>query len=102
MRPYALLLSTALLTMTSTALLHAAEADAPPPGTLMSDEGLRETQDHLLSMHALSDRILAAKDPKEKQKLKDEQLKLMKDFELKHYQRMQQHLQNMSKKTPQK
>ena len=100
MRPYALLLSATL--MTSFAPLHATEVDAPPSGALMSDEGLRETQDHLLSMHALSDRILATKDPKEKQKLKDEQLKLMKDFELKHYQRMQQHLQSMSKQAPQK
>ena len=81
-------------------------ADAPPATEkptiplMMSDEGLKERQEHLLKMHDLSSRILAAKDPKTKQKLKDEQLALMKEFEILHHQRMQQHMQDMMKKNP--
>ena len=77
------------------------EKNTPPAVPLMmSDEGLRERQDHLLEMHALSNQILAAKDPKLREKLKDQQLQLMKDFELKHHQRMQQHLKEMAKTHP--
>lgn len=67
---------------------------------MMSDEGLRERQDHLLEMHALSNQILAAKDPKTRERLKNQQLQLMKDFELKHHERMQQHLKEMAKTHP--
>ena len=72
----------------------------PPPGFMMSDEGLRERQEHLLQMHDLSNRILSAKDPKEKQRLKDEQLQLMKSYEVKHHQMMQRHMKEMMEKKP--
>lgn len=42
------------------------------------DQHMRMVQEHMLQMHELSDKILATKDPQEKQKLKDQQLKLMK------------------------
>ncbi|MGR8933025.1 MAG: hypothetical protein ACU837_01385 [Gammaproteobacteria bacterium] len=42
------------------------------------DQHLRMMQEHMLQMHDLSDKILAAKDPKEKEKLKEQQLQLMK------------------------
>ncbi|HAZ41929.1 MAG TPA: hypothetical protein DCY52_06620 [Methylococcaceae bacterium] len=80
--------------------VQAESAPPPPPGLMMSDEGLRERQEHLLQMHALSDRILAAKDPKEKEKLKEEQLQLMKSYELKHHQMMQRHMKEMMDKKP--
>ncbi|MEN9680711.1 MAG: hypothetical protein RLZZ627_604 [Pseudomonadota bacterium] len=72
----------------------------PPPGLMMNDEGLRERQDHLLKMHELSNRILSAKDPKEKERLKDEQLQLMKSYELKHHEMMQRHMKDMMNKKP--
>lgn len=80
-----------------------APADKTKSGVplMMSDEGLRERQEHLLKMHELSNRILAAKDPKIKQQLKDEQLQMMKDFEILHHERMQQHMKEMMKKSPQ-
>jgi hypothetical protein len=43
------------------------------------DKHMRMKQEHMLQMHDLSNKILAATDPKEKQKLKDQQLKLMKN-----------------------
>lgn len=42
------------------------------------DQHMRMMQEHMLQMHELSDKILAAKDPQEKQKLKDQQLQMMK------------------------
>lgn len=75
-------------------------SNPPPPGFMMSDEGLRERQDHLLHMHDLSNRILSAKDPKEKERLKEEQLQLMKSYELKHHQMMQRHMKEMMEKKP--
>lgn len=72
----------------------------PPPGMMMNDEGLRERQNHLLQMHDLSTRILSAKDPKEKERLKEEQLQLMKSYELKHHQMMQRHMKEMMDKKP--
>lgn len=79
-----------------------AESVAPPPpdGLMMSDEGLKERQEHLLQMHDLSNRILSAKDPKEKERLKEEQLQLMKSYELKHHQMMQRHMKKMMEKSP--
>jgi len=41
-------------------------------------ERLRDVQDHLLTMHDLSTKILAEKDPKKQKVLKDQQLELMK------------------------
>lgn len=43
------------------------------------DQILRRRQDQLLKMHELSHRIQDAKDDKERQALKDEQLQLMKE-----------------------
>ena len=78
-----------------------AEVPQPPaPGLMMSDEGLRERQEHLLQMHDLSNRILSAKDPREKERLKEEQLQLMKSYELKHHQMMQKHMKEMMEKKP--
>jgi len=73
---------------------------SPTPGMMMNDEGLRERQEHLLQMHDLSNRILSAKDPKEKARLKDEQLQLMKSYELKHHAMMQRHLKEMMNQKP--
>lgn len=42
------------------------------------DQHLRMKQEHLLQMHELSNKILTATDPKEKELLKEQQLKLMK------------------------
>jgi hypothetical protein len=42
------------------------------------DQHLRMMQEHMLQMHDLSDKILAASDPAEKEKLKNQQLQLMK------------------------
>jgi hypothetical protein len=42
------------------------------------DQHMHMKQEHMLQMHDLSNKILAAADPKEKQKLKDQQLQLMK------------------------
>ncbi len=42
------------------------------------DMHMRSMQAHMLQMHDLSDQILAEKDPKKKQQLKDTQLELMK------------------------
>jgi hypothetical protein len=41
-------------------------------------EKLKEMQEHLLTMHDLSNKILAEKDPKKQQALKDQQLEIMK------------------------
>lgn len=64
---------------------------------MMSEDKLKMKQEHLLKMHELSSKILAATDPKEKERLKAEQLQLMKDQEKQHHQMMQQHMQDMMK-----
>ncbi|MDD1648912.1 MAG: hypothetical protein LUO80_00750 [Methylococcaceae bacterium] len=66
-------------------------------GMMMSEDKLKGKQEHLLKMHELSNKILAATDPKEKDRLKAEQLQLMKDHEKQHHQMMQQHMQDMMK-----
>lgn len=45
---------------------------------MMSPEHLKEMQAHILQMHDLSNKILAEKDPKKQQELKDQQLEVMK------------------------
>lgn len=45
---------------------------------MMSPEHLKEMQAHMLLMHDLSNKILAEKDPKKQQVLKDQQLEVMK------------------------
>jgi hypothetical protein len=47
-------------------------------GDMMSLEHLKEMQAHILLMHDLSNKILAEKDPKKQQALKDQQLEVMK------------------------
>lgn len=64
---------------------------------MMSEDKLKGKQEHLLKMHELSNKILAATDPKEKDRLKAEQLQLMKDHEQQHHQMMQRHMQDMMK-----
>lgn len=64
---------------------------------MMSDDRLKQKQEHLLKMHELSDKIIAATDPKEKDRLKAEQLRLMKEHEKQHLMMMQQHMQEMMK-----
>lgn len=67
----------------------------------MTTERLREMQAHMLAMHDLSNKILAEKDPKKQQVLKDQQLELMKihmaDRMAKHQQRMK-HKEDHDKK----
>lgn len=64
---------------------------------MMSDDKLKMKQEHLLKMHEFSTKIVGATDPKEKERLKAEQLQLMKDHEKQHHQMMQQHMQEMMK-----
>lgn len=64
---------------------------------MMSDEQLKKQQEHLLRMHDLSTRILAARDSKEKQRLMDDQLNLMREHQGFHHRMMQQHMQEMMK-----
>jgi hypothetical protein len=45
---------------------------------MMSPEHLKQMQAHMLLMHDLSNKILAEKDPKKQQALKDQQLEIMK------------------------
>jgi hypothetical protein len=66
-------------------------------GMMMNDDRLKQMQEHLLKMHELSSKILAATDPKEKDRLKAEQLELMKEHEKLHHMMMQQHMQEMMK-----
>ncbi len=55
------------------------------------DNHMRAMQEHMLTMHDYSDRILAEQDPEKKEKLKNEQLELMKA----HHKQMMQHRQKM-------
>jgi len=104
------LINAALLaTAASLPVLQAEEAPKPAspngghqmggmgPGMMMNEERLKQMQEHLLKMHELSSKILAATDPKEKDRLKAEQLELMKDHEKHHHMMMQQHMQEMMK-----
>jgi len=60
----------------------------------MMEGRLRSMQTHMLQMHDYSSRILNEKDPVKKQKLKDEQLELMKAH---HRKMMQMHRMMMQK-----
>jgi len=55
------------------------------------DDHMRAMQAHMLMMHDYSNKILSEKDPEKKQKLKDEQLELMKA----HHKQMMMHRQKM-------
>ena len=64
-------------------------------GEMMSPEHLKEMQTHMLLMHDLSNKILAEKDPKKQQALKDQQLEVMRahiaDRMAKHHQMKMSH-----------
>lgn len=94
----------AVISMSQMAKAEEKPLDKPHPSDapvlMMSDEGLRERQDHLLKMHDLSNKILSERDPSQKQKLKEEQLQLMKAFELEHHRKMQHHMHEMMKRNP--
>ena len=62
------------------------------------DKNMRMMQEHMLQMHDLSDKILAAKDPKERDALKEKQLKLMKEHKKAHHAKMMKMMQMMQKK----
>lgn len=64
------------------------------------DQHIRAKQNHMLKMHDLSNQILAAKDPKEQQKLKQQQFELMKRKMAKMKERMAQSMQNCSMNKP--
>ncbi len=55
------------------------------------DVHMRSMQEHMLMMHDYSNKILAEKDPEKKQKLKDEQLEIMKT----HHKQMMAYRQKM-------
>ncbi|WP_305909830.1 hypothetical protein Q9L42_003390 [Methylomarinum sp. Ch1-1] len=57
------------------------------------DAHMRAKQEQMLIMHDYYNRILAEEDPAKKQKLKDEQLELMKA----HHRKMREHKQQMKK-----
>ena len=53
----------------------------------MMDKKMRSKQEHMLKMHDLSSQILAENNATKKQKLKDEQLELMKNMHMKKMQK---------------
>lgn len=78
---------------------HHPAASGGMMGGMMSEElrerHLRQRQEYLLKIHELSNQILAAKDEKERERLKAEQLQLMKEHEKAHHELMQQHMRQM-------
>lgn len=69
-------------------------------GMMMTDEQLKKKQEHLLKMHEISGKILAATDPAEREKLKAEQIQLMREHEKEHHKMMMQHMQQMMPQQP--
>lgn len=59
------------------------------------EQHIRQAQDHMLKMHELMNQILAAKDDKERERLKEEQRKLMREHHKQRQEMMQQHMQQM-------
>lgn len=59
-------------------------------GGMMSEDRLKKKQEYDLKIHDLSNRILSASTPAEKDRLKAEQLELMKAHQKEHHQMMQQ------------
>jgi hypothetical protein len=64
----------------------------PPMNPEQMDQRMRSMQAHMLMMHDYANRILNENDPIKKQKLKDEQLELMKAH---HMEMMQHHAKMM-------
>lgn len=59
------------------------------------EEQMRAMQEDMLKMHDLMNRILEAKDPNERQRLKDEHLKLMMEKRKAHRQMMHRQMERM-------
>ncbi len=87
----------ALLALVSFNQVSVAEEQKPAPKTEMKmgqgmgggqmdpakmKEHMKMEQEHQLKMHDLSNKILAEKDPKKQQELKDQQLKLMEEHHM--------------------
>jgi hypothetical protein len=64
-------------------------------GMGMSEEHLKQKQDFMLKMHEYANKILAAKDGKEREQLKEEQRKLMREHMEVHHRMMREHMQQM-------
>jgi hypothetical protein len=67
----------------------------------MNSEHLHKMQAHILAMHELSAKILAEKDPKKQEELKNQQLELMKSHmaeKMAHHHGMMKHSDNQGKK----
>ena len=64
-------------------------------GGMMSDDTLKKKQDHILKIHDLSNKILAATDDKTREQLKAEQFNLLKAFEAEHHKMMMHHMMQM-------
>lgn len=60
-------------------------------------EHMRAMQEHMLTMHDLSNQILSEKDPAKKEELKNKQLELMKSFHAQMKQHRQQKMQEHKK-----
>ena len=67
------------------------------PAESAGEEQLKVTQEHLLKMHDLSTRILASKDPQQKERLKAEQRALMRSFDQAHQHLVKNHLESLKK-----
>ncbi|MGR8929233.1 MAG: hypothetical protein ACU836_01245 [Gammaproteobacteria bacterium] len=57
---------------------HHGKSDMPNMDPAKMAENMKQKQEHMLMMHELSNKILAEKDPKKQQTLKNQQLELMK------------------------
>jgi hypothetical protein len=60
-------------------------------------EHMRSMQEHMLTMHDLSNQILSEKDPAKKEELKNKQLELMKTYHAQMMQHRQQKMQEHKK-----
>ncbi|MBM3202590.1 hypothetical protein FJZ55_01585 [Candidatus Woesearchaeota archaeon] len=93
------ILAMALLLYVGTGLSFAATPSATGSGpgqpegqsVKVMDERLRQQQDYLLKLHEMMHRIMDAKSDAEREKLKDEQLELMRANMRLHQQKMRSH-----------
>lgn len=78
---------------------HGNMANMGGSGSMMSEqmkaEHLKSKQDYFIKMVEFSNRILAASDTKEKDRLKNEQMQLMVEHEKNNHDMMQKHMQQM-------
>lgn len=68
----------------------------------MSPERLQAVQAHMLALHDLSNKILAEKDPKKQQVLKDQQIELMKAHMADRMAKHQEHMKHKEDKDSKK